>query len=76
MILLATIVAIVGYFSFQSWQSSANREIARSKLLLGAASALQEPSPDLDDLSELMAKLKRLPDSSVAADILAEELRG
>ncbi len=70
-VLLATIVVIAGYFSFQSWRTSSNREIARNKLLLVAASALREPSPDLDDLSELMAQLKRLPDSSVAADILA-----
>lgn len=70
-ILLVTVVAIAGYFAFQSWRSSAIRDIARSKLLLSATSELQKAAPDLDELSKLMAGLKRLPDSSIAAEILA-----
>jgi hypothetical protein len=70
-ILIALVVGVVGFYGFQSWRVGAERAVIRSKLLMATASELAEETPDRDALSKLMARIRRLSDSSVSVELLA-----
>ncbi len=72
-ILIALVVGIVGFYGFQSWRVGADRDAARSKLLSDTATELAKETPDRDVLSQLMARIGRLPDASMSAELLAPQ---
>ncbi|MFT4513800.1 MAG: hypothetical protein ACI89X_000870 [Planctomycetota bacterium] len=72
-ILIALVVGIAGWYGYQSWRAGADRDAVRSKLLADTATQLAKDTPDRDELSKLMARLGRQPDSSTSVDLLAPQ---
>jgi hypothetical protein len=72
-ILIVIVVGVAAFYGYQAWQARVERDLVRSKLLLATASELKAETPNRDALSKLMAQIRRLPDSSISAELLAPQ---
>lgn len=68
---LAVLVLGAGYYAFTAWRGAAARAAAASDVLAEVARELDKPEPDGNELSRLMAALKKLPDHDTAPELLA-----
>ena len=72
-VLIALLVGIAGYYGYSWWADGAARAESRQKLLADTRAELDKEKPDRDTLSQLMARVGKLPDASTAKDLLAAQ---
>lgn len=70
---LAVLVLGVGYYAFTAWRGAADRAASARELLEEVHKEIAKSEPDGNELSRLMAGLKKLPDHGTAPELLAAQ---